>query len=448
MTCSRRRGACPSLRDPMPTGDGLLARLSIRDTVPLDTFAELCASAQRHGNGVVEITARGSLQIRGLGPQSKDAFAAEVLALGIDVETGVPVAINPLAGLEDEPDMRGLVGELRRALDASPFTARLGPKISVVVDGGGGLHLDALTADVRLRFGGPWFHIAVGGDHHTATAIGRVPVACGDDAAMRLLAVIAARGARARKIVLTEGTAPFRNAVAGLLVDAPPPPARAPAEPLGIHVLRDGQAALGIALPFGHADAGLLESLIGETRRVGATGLRLAPGRALLAIGLRPERAIALAGVAQTLGLIVRTDDARRYIAACPGAPRCASATLATRDLAPSIAAAAAALLDGSFVLHLSGCPKGCAHHGRTALTVVGTGTAGEAAAREAAGMVIDGSPRDTPAWTVGAAAVPAALARLAREIERERRPGEPASGVLSRLGAPLMAGAEAVGHG
>ena len=62
-----RRGACPSIAAPMRTGDGLLVRL--RPVAPALSAADLLALAdlaRRHGNGLIEITARGNLQLRGL----------------------------------------------------------------------------------------------------------------------------------------------------------------------------------------------------------------------------------------------------------------------------------------------------------------------------------------------------------------------------------------------
>ena len=59
----------------MPTGDGLLVRLMPADRVPLDSFIAFCAAAREHGNGTLEITARGSLQVRGLTPSSAPLFA-------------------------------------------------------------------------------------------------------------------------------------------------------------------------------------------------------------------------------------------------------------------------------------------------------------------------------------------------------------------------------------
>jgi precorrin-3B synthase len=83
----------------MQTGDGLLVRLLPIDAIPLAAFAGLCAAARTHGNGIVEVTARGSIQVRGLAPASAPRFAAAVGALGIAANDGVAVHTNPLAGV-------------------------------------------------------------------------------------------------------------------------------------------------------------------------------------------------------------------------------------------------------------------------------------------------------------------------------------------------------------
>jgi hypothetical protein len=149
-----RRGACPGLSAPMPTGDGLLARLVPADAMPLDAFIALCRAARARGNGTMEVTARGCLQVRGLTPGSAPLFASEVAALGIAAHDGVAVLAGPL---RDDPgevvDSCGLAAPLRRAIAAAGLA--LAPKVSVIVDGGGRLHLDALSADVRLRAVGP-----------------------------------------------------------------------------------------------------------------------------------------------------------------------------------------------------------------------------------------------------------------------------------------------------
>src|SRR4051812_35741250 len=154
----------------MLTGDGLLVRLvPAGTTIALDAFAGLIAAARRHGNGIVEITSRGNIQFRGLSASSAPAFAAAVGSLDIEVSDGVSVLANPLSGLDATEilDAGALAGTLREKLAAASLAASLAPKISVVIDGGGALHLDDIVADIRLRavetHSGPHLHVALGG---------------------------------------------------------------------------------------------------------------------------------------------------------------------------------------------------------------------------------------------------------------------------------------------
>src|SRR4051812_23542149 len=63
---SNIRGACPTVAAPMQTGDGLLARIISTEPISVDELCTLCDASLAHGNGIIEITQRGSLQIRGL----------------------------------------------------------------------------------------------------------------------------------------------------------------------------------------------------------------------------------------------------------------------------------------------------------------------------------------------------------------------------------------------
>ena len=123
MTHARR--ACPGLSAPMATGDGLLVRLLPSGPIPLKAFAGLCAAALTHGNGTMEISARGSVQIRGLTPVTAPLFATAVSALGIDIGDGVPVLADPLPG---DPtaliDANALAAELRNAIASAAAGAR------------------------------------------------------------------------------------------------------------------------------------------------------------------------------------------------------------------------------------------------------------------------------------------------------------------------------------
>ncbi|MEZ5788230.1 MAG: precorrin-3B synthase [Xanthobacteraceae bacterium] len=447
----RRRGVCPSLAVPMPTGDGLLARLNLGgQTVSLDAAAALCEAAHRHGSGIIEVTSRGSVQVRGLKHETAPAFVDAIGKIDIDVPDGVPVAVSPLAGLaaDEAIDAEALAAALRVAIGTAGLSRRIAPKVSVAIDSGSTLHLDALSADIRLHAaacsGDACLHLAMGGTAERAVPIGVVSLNRAADATVRLLNELAKYGedARARNVVRLVGAAPFRAAIADLLTDGarapdiagpfPLPPRRPRSEPIGAQALRGGMLALGMGLPFGKVDVESLMRLIKVAQRVQAAGLRVAPDRALLIIGIRRDDAGALAADAAALGFITEADDRRRSIAACPGAPFCACTDVPTRTLAPEIASAAAALLDGSLVMHLSGCAKGCAHPGPAALTVVGDD--GRCA------VIVNGTPQYRPVVTLAPDALRASLARLSQTCASERLPGEGAAAVLSRLGARRIA--------
>ena len=418
----RRRGACPGLSAPMPTGDGLLARLLPTGTISLDAFQALCAAARQHGNGIVEITARGSIQVRGLSAASAVRFAEAIAKLAIAASDTIQVLSNPLAGLDAEEilDASEIAAALRRALAKTPLPRHLAPKISVIVDGGGAPALGHLVADVRLRAGRSndqvVFHIGVAGDQTTAMALGAVVLDHVIEVALHLLDVIAWSGhtARARDLVAADAGNAFRAAIADFLMpDVPPPSVQKSSEPIGTYPLRDGTVACGLGLAFGHAAAAALEELTCAAAAQGAAGLRTAPGHALLIIGLAQQAAASLSAVAERLGFVIRADDPRRYVYACAGAPICSSAHIAARAMAPTVAEIAAAQLGPNFDIHVSGCAKGCAHSKQAALTIVGTA--------DGCAMIADGRPRDTPFATVTMDELPAAIARFAHASGPER---------------------------
>jgi precorrin-3B synthase len=413
----QRRGACPGLSAPMPTGDGLLVRLMPVGTIPLAAFTELCAAARRHGNGVIEITSRGSVQIRGLTAASAPRFEADVAACGIAAQDGVSILSNPLAGLDAEAllDPAALAADLRRALAQRSTAAKLAPKVSVAIDGGGVLGLETIAADIRLGAeaidGGTVLRLGVGGDGAEAALLGVVAPEHGVEATMRLLDVLARRGrdARARDILAGEGIAIFRSVINDLLTDdSSPRPVRSSRAAIGTHRLRDGSQACGIGLAFGHADAVALERLIGAAQAAAASGVRAAPGRVLMIIGLTAGTLPTFAAIAAQLGFIVRADDPRRHVVACAGAPICVSAQIASRAIAPRIAEIAAPHIAGPFTIHISGCAKGCAHAAPAALTVVGTPDGGA--------LIADGSARDAPFALVAANDLTGAIANYLRE--------------------------------
>jgi precorrin-3B synthase len=418
----------------MATGDGLLARFAVARAVPLDAFAALCAAAEMHGNGIIEITSRGTIQIRGLTPPSAPPFATAVAALDIADPADGRVIGNPLAGLDPHElfDASEIAYQLRTVLIETGLAATLAPKVSVVIDGGGSLTLDAVPADIRLRAetnaNGMVFHIALAGDNTSATPLCIVAPERAVETVLQLLQTIASRGraARARDVLPLPGgeRVGVRGLPAHLKGHEPPHPTireqgrglstsplRGEVERsgwIGAHNLRGGSVALGFALPFGHTDAETLGRLIDEARETNAASMRPAPGRALLVVGVAREQTKALASAADKLGFITKPSDLRRRVVACAGAPVCAAGEIPARALAPAITASAKPLLDRGATVHVSGCAKGCAHPGHAALTIVGIGGR--------CGIVPDGTAQSVVRESVGTGELPARIAALLRE--------------------------------
>jgi precorrin-3B synthase len=384
MTGVHIRGACPRLPAPMETGDGLLVRLVVNAPIPLDAFIGLCAAARAHGNGTIEVSARGSLQVRGLTPLSVPRFADALGTLDIDINESVPVLADPLP---DDPsamiDTEALAAQLRQAIAKAGLT--LAPKVSVVIDGGGRIDLDALAADIRLRAvatgEGARFELALAGDAVSAAPVATITPSEAVDEVLARLKAIAALGPEARAADLEHSRSARRSSRA-MSRQSPR------ADPIGLHPLGGGAVALGLGLAFGHAEAGDLMELARVAKANGAEWARPAPARTLLFGPLAEAEASAARHAAERLGFVTEASDPRRRIAACPGAPSCAHGLIAARTLAAEIARHVS-LPGDDIAVHVSGCAKGCAHPKPAPLTIVGT--------EQGCGIVRDGAARDKP---------------------------------------------------
>ncbi|MGO7211354.1 precorrin-3B synthase [Rhizobium ruizarguesonis] len=425
----RRRGACPALAAPMPTGDGLLVRLRpAGGALTPSQFASLARSAAVHGNGILEITARGNLQIRGLRAENVGQLAADIDAAGITVPDGPAIETSPLHGIDPEEisDAAAMEMTLRHALHDLLASARLAPKLSLVVDGGGSFGLAAVSADIRIvaQSHTDWV-VAINGDGETAmpVAIGSAETAISAVGEILSLLTALGQGRRTRDIDPALLRARF-PAMDGIQFN----PSRAAGIPLaGAHRLADGKTILGVRPEFGQMRASDLIALLDLAKARGATAIRLAPGRGFFLIGLSADTVPAMQIDAAGHGFSIQPSENSEHIAACAGAGACGSAFYETRTLARRLIAAAPALFDGSLTLHLSGCAKGCAH-ARPALTLTGSA--------EGYGLILNGLAADQPDERIAGGRIDFAIERLARSIEDNKDAGESTAACLTRLGA------------
>ena len=374
------KGWCPSALHPMESGDGLIVRIyPPAACLNRRQMQAIATASERYGNGCIDLTRRGNLQIRGAAPGTLGALYDELRAYDLLDDTPERVAmrhmlISPLAGIDTSEvlDMRPLARALAERLPTQRGGAELPAKFSIVLDGGGRLSLASERADIRA--------VACGAEASTM-----IMIACGDDnwlgmtepdnAATSICAIIAGEMPKLQPVETLNVQNRYIKATWGEIL------------PFGTkgHVV-------GIGVPFGRLEAGQLRVL----SEISAE-LRPSPWRTLFipasdfAIA---EQAMSTAREAGFAGV----GDVRIHIQACPGRPACRSAHADTRTDAVVIARCMEASgFEGT--VHVSGCAKGCASSGPADITLVGVPGGYRlmlhAAARDEGGIVLE--PADIP---------------------------------------------------
>src|ERR1700759_3133233 len=114
------KGWCPSALRPMLSGDGLVVRLRPRGgRLTAAQAAGIAELSQRYGNGLIALTGRANLQIRGVRESSHEALVTGLARLGLvdddrAMEAQRNIIVTPF-WLEGD-DTHLLTAELERAL--------------------------------------------------------------------------------------------------------------------------------------------------------------------------------------------------------------------------------------------------------------------------------------------------------------------------------------------
>ncbi|WP_114858298.1 precorrin-3B synthase [Azospirillum brasilense] len=432
----RRRGMCPGVLAPMEVGDGLLVRVRVpAGVLPAASAKRIAELGRRYGNGLVDLSHRGNLQLRGVAAADMAALIAELRALGYVSENAESEAVrnvltSPTAGLDGTAvlDVRPYALALDARLAADRDLHRLPPKFGWLVDGGGRATLFDSSTDVRFDAvaggaDGPLFRVGLGGTFEGAVVLGH----CRPDDLMELAAAVAQAFLELRQtlaepprrmagLVKALGVEALRERVAAWLLTCPHPshaahgPLPSPASQereVQSPPLRSGGGSgwgqtpptrlflgrqpswppvswLGVAFPFGRLDCDKLEALAALTHEI-----RITPWRALLLAA--PQDGAA--ETAAALGGILDHGDIRLKLTACSGVTGCDVGTTDTHADGLAIAERAAGLLEAVRMVHVSGCAKGCAHPGAADVTLT---------AREGVyDVALNAAPGGTP-WRSG----------------------------------------------
>ncbi|MBB4701780.1 nitrite/sulfite reductase [Sphaerisporangium siamense] len=379
-----RRDACPGALQTHPAADGAVARVRVPGgLLTARRLRELGAAAADLGSGVVELTSRANVQVRGLTGPAAARFAERMAAAGLlpsaTHERVRNILASPLAGLDGRGllEIAPLVRELDAMLVSRPALAELPGRFLFTLDDGRGdvAHLPADIAYIPLsvpasaesplrsphRPPAPAYEPATS-MHEPATSAhepaasaskpavsvqGVVLLAGRDtglragpheavnlmiDAAEAFLAERAARGSAAWRVAeLTDGPeaittrlpAPPRSSAPGRAAAGEAVLPREPGAPLlGLMPQADGRVALVVMPPLGRLTAAQT-AVLAAAARVGSGEVRLTPWRGVIVPGLAPEDAEQCRSRSEEAGLVTDPRSPWSGVSSCAGRPGC-----------------------------------------------------------------------------------------------------------------------------
>ncbi|WP_346142721.1 precorrin-3B synthase [Nonomuraea recticatena] len=391
-----RPDACPGALQVHTAADGALARIRIPGgALSATQLREVAACSAELGSGVIELTSRANLQLRGLPPADAPsateagAFAARIAAVGLlpseTHERVRNILASPLAGRVEASlvDVRPLVTALDRGLCASPELTGLSGRFLFALDDGTG-DLLSIGADVTFLATSP-----SGGLLHLGGATAGIPVLV-DEVVPSMLAAASAFLELSGGTAWRVGDLPDGPALlASRLLHGGPAASRdeggSPGGPsreiaslrapdARVVPQRDGRVALEVVVPLGRLSADQARALADVADEV-----RVTPWRTAVLPDLRPEDVERVADELTTVGLVTGSGTAWAGLSACTGSPGCAKSladvqgdarrwAMGTRE--PSTPA-----VPDDVLVHWAGCERRCGRPKGEVADVVATPT-------------------------------------------------------------------------
>lgn len=354
------KGWCPGALRPMMAGDGLVVRVrpygGRLTRAQADGIATLAAA---HGNGLLDISNRGNIQIRGVTEEKHGPLVDGLRLMGLidatpAIESRRNISVTPFWQPGNETET--LTAALTKSL-AAQDAPDLPSKFGFAVDTGTTPVLSDDSGDIRFECDAGGGMILIADGMSTGMPVTAATVV---ERAMALAHwFLEKRGGITRmKALIAEGITPDGHIVPRQTGRYAPQPGYTP-----------NGAMVGCA--FGQMRVETLSTLAKHG------SLRFTPWRLILVESARE--------LPEIDGLITDPADPLLRITACTGAPRCTQALAETRTLGRTLAPH----LARGQTLHISGCSKGCAHPGVAPLTLT--------ARKDGFALIKDGKAGDAP---------------------------------------------------
>lgn len=385
----------------MASGDGLVVRVRPPlGRLSLHQAWRLARLARTHGAGILELSSRANVQLRGVDPARHAAVLQALAGCGLldaDVqrERLRNVVVDPMHQPGD--GVQALATALLQGLEEADDLDALPAKFGWAIDGGHSRWLQTVSADIRMQrmpdADPPAWRVQPDGLPWALAAAGPAQAAAAGLALARWFAsqCLAQRTAGRRPARLAAHAGELERMRAAATPHHPWPAGLPP----GVHWVpaTDGHGTdstrpgpqpgflpgIGVLVgaPLGRLPAQALARLVWALRG-SACGLRVTPWRMLLVESgdpvVGPPGFWHAAGLNVVADWVTQPGDARLRVSACTGAPGCPQAQAPTQALALALAAH----VPPQAHLHVSGCAKGCARQAPATVTLRAEPTTGE----------------------------------------------------------------------
>ncbi|MDT3721896.1 precorrin-3B synthase [Pseudomonas oryzihabitans] len=374
-----RPSACPGLLRIVPARDGGLCRVKLPGGRLTAVQARAIATASElWASGVLELTNRANLQLRGVRPEGAEALVAELQGAGLgpadpaadDVRN---LLLSPAAGRDPQQvrDVRPLATDLLALLEGDRRLHGLSPKFALQLDGGEALARLDHPHDVWLSACPEGYALGLAGTPLDGP-LGLIPL--GREVATmalllhRFLDLANSEQHRMRQLLAQH---PAEELLAGLDLLPVPPSPRVPAataQRLGSHPQRQaGFHWIGAQPALGRLPATSLARVADLAERLGNGELHLTPWQGLLLPDVPVDQAPELLTALASLDLTTDPVAPLARLIACTGSSGCAKGQADTKGDALRLAER----LPADVEVHLSGCPRSCALAGQAPHTLL-----------------------------------------------------------------------------
>jgi precorrin-3B synthase len=366
----------------VPARDGGLCRIRLMGGELSSAAAHAVADAAALcGSGVIEVTNRANLQLRGVRSDAHEALVARLLDAGLGPSTpGADDLRNLLLSPIARDATRTLAAQVVEAMQRDARLLALSPKFALLLDGGEPLAMLDHPHDI-------WLASMEGGERFAFGLAGCPPVAVDDAPAIgsversqavplvlallhAFLDLAAPDHARMRDLLGAVALDPVLAALEVPFTRDAQTWRRTPADPalrLGAHRQAANEPMhVGAQPPLGRLSASSLHALAELAAKHGSARLRMTPWQSVLLPDV--ENARSVLDTLRALGFATGPAEPLARLIACAGSPGCARSPADTKNDALQLAGR---LPPGASEVHLTGCARSCAAARPVATTLV-----------------------------------------------------------------------------